>query len=478
MLKQNWQAISRIERFFDNLIILFAFWLTYHFRGALGGGTPILLGPLTSIGGIEDYLIILGIALPIFNASLHVMGAYQSMRFSSFWSLIKSIGFSCSVVFVSVAAVLFALKLDLSRSFIGIFCALSFALLLFERISVLALLRYFRIKGRNFRNMLIVGINEQGQKIFSEIKSQPELGIRIVGYVNLNNSNETDNALPLRIVANADTFESALKKHAIDDVLFTDVVENFHLVRELAELAVEEGVRVSLAADLFSLGILNSQMTYFGSVPLIHYQPTPAKPVALITKRLIDILISSIALVLLSPIFLLVAIAIKIETPGPVFFKQRRVGLNGRKFTLLKFRSMVNHAEEALEELKSQNEMNGPVFKMTNDPRITKFGKFLRKFSIDEFPQLINVLAGDMSIVGPRPPLPEEVNLYKRQQRRRLSMRPGLTCTWQVSGRNNIQDFNRWAKMDLEYIDNWSLLTDLKLIAKTIPVVLIGKGAR
>jgi lipopolysaccharide/colanic/teichoic acid biosynthesis glycosyltransferase len=165
-------------------------------------------------------------------------------------------------------------------------------------------------------------------------------------------------------------------------------------------------------------------------------------------------------------------------TPGPVFFKQTRVGLNGRLFQMLKFRSMYLGSEANTEALKAYNEMQGPAFKMSNDPRVTPFGRILRRFSLDELPQLYNVLVGEMSLVGPRPPIPGEVSLYERRSRRRLSMRPGLTCTWQVSGRNEISDFAQWVKLDLDYIDNWSLLGDLWLLLRTIPAVLVGRGAR
>jgi lipopolysaccharide/colanic/teichoic acid biosynthesis glycosyltransferase len=197
----------------------------------------------------------------------------------------------------------------------------------------------------------------------------------------------------------------------------------------------------------------------------------------LVAKRALDIAVASVALVALSPLFLVVALGVK-RTPGSVLFRQTRVGLNGRLFQMLKFRSMYSGSEHGLQELKSHNEMTGPVFKMRDDPRVTPFGRFMRRFSLDELPQLWNVLMGDMSLVGPRPPIPGEVGLYARRSRRRLSMRPGLTCTWQVSGRNEIKDFESWVKLDLEYIDNWSLAGDLVLLIRTIPAVVLGTGAR
>jgi exopolysaccharide biosynthesis polyprenyl glycosylphosphotransferase len=193
-------------------------------------------------------------------------------------------------------------------------------------------------------------------------------------------------------------------------------------------------------------------------------------------KRLFDIIASFSALVLLSPLLLIVAASIRLTSRGPIFFRQPRVGRHGRPFRMLKFRSMVVNAEELKASLMAQNEQAGPVFKMRRDPRITRVGRFIRKFSIDELPQLLNILRGEMSIVGPRPPVPSEVARYEAWQRRRLSVRPGLTCVWQVSGRNEIS-FEEWMYLDMQYIDHWSLAQDFQLILKTVPVVLTGRGA-
>ena len=193
--------------------------------------------------------------------------------------------------------------------------------------------------------------------------------------------------------------------------------------------------------------------------------------------RALDVAISALVLVLAGPVIGVAALAIKLTSPGSVLFKQTRMGLNGRIFTLYKFRTMIEDAHARREEVAHLNEMNGPAFKAKDDPRVTPVGRWLRRFSLDEIPQLWNVLKGDMSLVGPRPPIPEEVASYHRWHRRRLSMKPGLTCLWQVSGRNEIQDFDHWMKLDLQYIDNWSPSLDLKILLRTIPAVLSGKGA-
>ncbi len=506
MLKQHWRFVSNVERVADNLIIIAAFFVTYHFRdsllSALNSVSFFQTNELRTLAPIEEYFIVLGIALPLYNAILGMLGAYRSMRFSGVWSLFRVMTVSSLCVFMLQGSILYLLKLTLSRSFVGIFCASCGVGLLLERYLVLLLLRYFRAQGKNYRNLLIAGTGKQALKAYAEILKRPEVGINVVGFsalqsdeqlttrfrVNASSGVETQlnentqwtsrDSLPARLVATPETFEKALKEYAIDEVLFTDAIPYFPIVQELAQIAAEEGVRVTIAADLFSLEIFQSDISYFGSLPLIHYQPSHAGTLALAGKRVIDLAVSMLLLILLFPAMLVVSLIIKLDSKGPVFFKQERVGLNGRRFVLLKFRSMIVGAEKLLPSLWERNEMQGPVFKLTNDPRVTRVGKILRKYSIDELPQLINVFRGDMSLVGPRPPLPNEVSLYVRKHRRRLSMRPGLTCTWQVSGRNENSDFERWMELDLDYIDNWSLRRDLKLLVKTIPAVLLGSGAR
>jgi exopolysaccharide biosynthesis polyprenyl glycosylphosphotransferase len=231
-----------------------------------------------------------------------------------------------------------------------------------------------------------------------------------------------------------------------------------------------------ICLDLLHGGVGQMALTQLEGVPALTFTTVPTDALPLLAKRLFDIAVSSVVLLLLTPVLVGVAIAIRLDSPGPVLFRQRRVGLNGREFSLLKFRSMHVDAEAQLAALRSKNEASGPVFKMTHDPRITRIGRFIRKASLDEFPQFWNVLRGEMSVVGPRPPLPSEVRQYKRWQRRRLSVMPGITCTWQISGRSNI-DFDRWMELDLEYIDNWSLARDLDICLRTIPAVLSARGA-
>ncbi|HOU36535.1 MAG TPA: sugar transferase, partial [Candidatus Omnitrophota bacterium] len=269
-----------------------------------------------------------------------------------------------------------------------------------------------------------------------------------------------------------------IHNQVIDEIIFVVPRSWLNKIEDIMYLCEAEGLRIHIAVDYFELKFSRGRLSELDRFPLLTFSSTPARLGSLVCKRIFDVLISAAILLLSLPLFVAVAILIKLTSDGPVFFKQKRVGLNGRIFRLYKFRTMVRDAELKLQELMPHNEMHGPVFKMSNDPRITPVGRVLRKFSIDELPQFWNVLTGTMSVVGPRPPLPSEVKQYDSWQRRRLSMRPGITCLWQVSGRNRIVDFAKWVKMDLDYIDEWSFWLDMKIFFKTIPVVIFGIGAK
>ena len=494
MLKQNWRLISRLERIGDNLIIVAAFFAAYFGRDSLIFWNEILDLSLPFTGEqlapITEYALVLMVGIIGYALMLNLMGAYGSMRLSSVWRLFRISLMSGGGVFLLLAAALYLLKLDISRSFLALFIILSSCGLTLERYFVFKFLRYWRRKGRNFRNVIICGIGDQAVRLARELTSRPELGIHIRGFGDLRPTDAHQAAaihqirLDLRgvvqvgrVLVGGETIAKALEDYAIDEVIFTDVVEVMPQVEEMVLVCAEQGVRTTIAADLFSIGLIKSGISYFGGMPLIHFQTPPGDSWELVVKRMIDIVVSALALVLLSPLFFILALGVK-TTKGDVLFRQTRVGLNGRLFQMLKFRSMFTGSEAALEELRVKNEMQGPAFKMRDDPRVTPFGRFMRRFSLDELPQFWNVLTGDMSLVGPRPPIPGEVGLYERRSRRRLSMRPGLTCTWQVSGRNEIKDFESWVKLDLNYIDNWSLFGDLVLLLRTIPAVLLGTGAR
>lgn len=494
MLKQNWRLVSGLERLGDNLVVVLAFLGAYYGRSSLLYWNELLDLGLRFEGyellPLNEYLVVLLVGIIGYGVVLNGLGAYGSMRLSSVFRLFKLAFVSSAVVFCVVAAALFILKYPISRSFIGLFVSLAGCGLALERYLVLRLLRFWRQNGRNFRNLIICGVGEQALHLAKELALRPELGIRIRGFADLASDSSRvkvehfslkrslEGILMVgRILRGIDDVAQALKTYAIDEVIFTDFIGVMPQVEEVIMICAEQGVRTTIAADIFSMGLMKSEVSFFGGMPLIHFQTPPGDSWQLALKRFIDISVSALGLMVFSPLFIFLGLGVK-TSKGPILFRQKRMGLNGRIFQMYKFRSMFVGAERSLAALKASNEMSGPVFKMRDDPRVTRFGRFMRRFSLDELPQLWNVFVGDMSLVGPRPPIPGEVSLYDRKSRRRLSMRPGITCTWQVSGRNEITEFSDWVALDLQYIDNWSLMRDIGLLLRTIPAVIFGIGAR
>jgi exopolysaccharide biosynthesis polyprenyl glycosylphosphotransferase len=270
-----------------------------------------------------------------------------------------------------------------------------------------------------------------------------------------------------------------LHEHSANGVIINAKHTYFGQVEKAIQACELEGVEAWLVADFFKTQISRTSFDDFYGRPVMVFRTVPEESWQAYAKQVIDVVGAFLLLLLGGIPFMIVALLIRLTSPGPVFFRQKRCGINGQPFTMLKFRSMVSDAEQRRSELEALNEMDGPVFKVTNDPRVTRIGHTLRKWSIDEWPQLINVLRGEMSLVGPRPLPVEEVSRFDNlSHRRRLSVKPGLTCLWQVSGRNNVRDFKDWVRLDLEYIDNWSLWLDIKILWRTIPAVLIGTGAK
>ena len=323
--------------------------------------------------------------------------------------------------------------------------------------------------------VLIVGTGPLGRHTGLEIREH-FANRPIIGYLSFGNEGP-NKRLPGEVIGAAAQLEEMLKKHVVSEVWLAGNEEAQRKEMQDCICTCERfGIPFALPANRFR--IARAQPTHPDALRdgYVHYYSVKHKPLALAVKRMFDIASSGGALLVLSPLLVAVALIIKLTSKGPILFRQPRVGLQGRAFNMLKFRSMVVNAEELKAKLMAQNEQTGPVFKMVRDPRITWIGRFIRKYSIDELPQLINVLRGEMSIVGPRPPIPSEVEKYEAWQRRRLSVRPGLTCVWQVSGRNSIS-FEEWMYLDMQYIDHWSLSQDFSLILKTVPVVLTGRGA-
>lgn len=383
----------------------------------------------------------------------------------------------CALGAVAVVLFEFTLKLDLSRPFLGLFFLYSWILLCLFRLNAGALVGVIRREFGAPHFVMVAGVGERARRLGASLESSAKYGIRLTGFIAADGEPESlkielNHSYPVYPLARLSTL---LKEQVVDEIIFAVDSRRISELEDALLLCDEEGVRTRIACDFFPH--VNSQMYLdrLGNIPLLTFSAAPHDEIRLLCKRLIDVILAAAALILVAPLMLIVAILIRLTSPGPVIFRQVRCGLNGRKFVFYKFRSMCHNAEQMKHALAHLNAKK-TAFKIPNDPRLTPVGRWLRKFSIDEWPQLWNVLRGDMSLVGPRPAVPEEVENYERWQRRRLRMRPGLTCLWALAGRDSL-DFETWMKMDMLYIDNWSLALDWNIMLRTIPRVLTGKGA-
>ncbi len=322
---------------------------------------------------------------------------------------------------------------------------------------------------------VIIGTGRQACEAADRILNAPELETFLIGFLDYHRD-ELWRYRDAPLLGHPDELPKIIASCQVDALIIAVESEDLPLTKQVFELAEQMGVTICLMSDIFRPRIARVRHGHVNGVPTLIYRAVPENQLSLLAKHAIDRIGALLGIILTGPIMLAAALWIKLDSRGPVFFTQIRSGLNGKPFRIVKFRTMCSDAEDKKSQLQSQNEMSGPVFKMKNDPRVTRAGRLLRRTSIDELPQFFNVLIGQMSLVGPRPPLPKEVINYQPWQHRKLSVRPGVTCLWQVSGRNDI-DFENWMKLDLEYIDNWSLWLDAKIIARTIPAVVRTSGA-
>lgn len=475
MLKEQKQLIHRIAIILDCFVVGIAFLLAHILRANVDYLSISELVFIKKVYPLEKYAWMMIIVVPLWIVCLSHFGVYQSIRKKKFKDLFWDI-FDASVLAVlTFSAIAFLLKLEiLSRAFVIILFVSIILMLIIEKWSVLALLQHMRRQGYNYRVLLIVGSGERAENFAQMIDEHPHWGLKILGFVD-----EEDRAgMEVgkgKVIGSFQDIARILDENVIDEVVFILPRKWLPSLEDYVKICEKVGVKATIVVDFFDTSIAKPTITEINNWHLLTFDTTPFNVTSLFIKRLIDIAVSASGLILFSPLLLIIAILIKTTSDGPVFFKQTRCGLHGRKFTICKFRTMVVDAEEKLKELMSFNEREGPVFKMQNDPRVTKVGRFLRKLSLDELPQLINVFKGNMSLVGPRPPIPSEVEQYERWQRRRLSLRPGITCIHEVVARED-RDFERWMKLDLEYIDNWSLSIDMKILMRTVVAVFKGTG--
>jgi exopolysaccharide biosynthesis polyprenyl glycosylphosphotransferase len=459
----------QIHQLVDACLFAVSFWLAYELRSSKFVTDLFHLVPFDT--PFENFYWLYVILIPAAPLILEAQGFYNrpllcSRRITA-WQLLKG----CALTTLGLIVLLFCFKMLLAliaRWIVIWFGGISFVLVFAKEEFLRAIFKSKLGWEQNKRRFLLVGSRNETALIRAELKSRATNDIEVPAELDLND-------------LSLDRLVEALHEYSVNGVILSAKHAYFDQVEAAIRACELEGVEAWLVADFFKTQISRTSLDDFFGRPILVFRTTPEASWQSVLKQVIDFGGALILLVLLFviPVLPVVALLIKLTSPGPILFRQKRSGLNGRPFTIYKFRTMVTNAEQRQHELAAMNEMSGPVFKVSNDPRITPIGRILRKFSIDEFPQLFNVLRGEMSLVGPRPLPVDEVKRFNDfAHRRRLSVKPGLTCLWQVSGRNNVKDFKDWVRLDLEYIDNWSLWLDLKILWWTVPTVLAGTGAK
>ena len=425
---------------------------------------------------VERKALVLAGALATWVAIGLWLEVYEKLDIGNPRVILRDAARQCSYGVLCLIVFEYVFRLDLSRFFLVLFSVYAWVLLLLFRLMAGRVVGVIRREFAAPHFVMVVGTGPRAVHLAKGLEQSSEYGVRLRGF--LSEGPVAPPEIQLRasykVLPIAD-LQSILRQHVVDEVIFAVGSESLAELEEVFLMCDEEGVRTRVAVDFFPHVNSTVSLERFGETPLLTFSAAPYDEIRLLLKRMTDVAIAAAGLLVLAPWMAAIAILIRLTSPGPVIFRQVRCGLNGRLFLFYKFRSMVENAEELKKDLEHLN-VRETVFKIPRDPRLTPIGRFLRKFSIDEWPQLWNVLRGDMSLVGPRPAVPGEVEQYKRWQRRRLRMRPGLTCLWAISGRDNV-DFETWMKLDMQYIDNWSLALDWKILLRTIPRVLTGRGA-
>ena len=447
---------------------------------AQGVGRTISVNDFFSMRVKLSNLLLFVSLLILWHALFVARGLYASHRMASLASECTDVVMATTfgVLGLGGAAWLFHIRMA-SIPFLFVFYVTSTGILLSSRILLRTVLKQTRLHGRNLRNVLIVGTSNRALEFAEKIQAHPELGYHVMGFADrswdgIGRFHDSGHSL----ACDLEGLPQFLRTNVVDEVVIALPIRSFHDdASRVAALCEQQGIILRVLSNIFNLKKSRSRAEEFeGDAFITHYTGVnEGWPV--IMKRVLDFMLAAFVLILVSPIMLMAALLIKLTSPGPVFFTQKRIGQNKRQFKIYKFRSMATDAEAKMRQLEHLNEVSGPVFKIKHDPRITPVGRFIRKTSIDELPQLFNVLKGDMSLVGPRPlPVRDYEGFNEDWHRRRFSVRPGITCLWQVNGRSSIP-FEKWMELDMQYIDKWSLWLDLKILARTIPAVLRGFGA-
>jgi exopolysaccharide biosynthesis polyprenyl glycosylphosphotransferase len=471
MLKQRAIAFRRVYIFLDLIVTSFSL------VAATTVYNTLFLSDVPFLALLARFAPALYFVLPVWYFLFRINGMYESRRLDTIsrvaWIAILSVGEGITLLIL----LSYFLKItNVSRLFVLLFGFINIALLVLLRIILKEFLHNLRSKGYNFRRILIVGTGKRARSVAKKLHAHPEWGMVVYGFLSQTPEEVGEQIDAAGVLGSLENLQEVISTNPIDEVHIALPLLNLDTITSLLEICEEQGIRTRVMMDLYSPTISQVHLEDFRGTPMLTFTASPMETWEMVVKETIDRVGAFVMILLLFPLFLFLSLCIKATSKGPVFFVQERVGLHKRRFFIYKFRTMVHNAEELRESLQDKNELSGPVFKIKDDPRCTFAGRLLRKTSLDELPQLINVLKGEMSFVGPRPPLPSEITQYESWHYRRLSMKPGISGLWQVSGRNTV-DFEKWMKLDLQYIDNWSLKLDFIIILRTLPAVLLGRGA-
>jgi exopolysaccharide biosynthesis polyprenyl glycosylphosphotransferase len=479
MLKEKSNLILQLHKGLDICITVAAFISAYYIK------RDFLPDPFRGLITAPNYYTVLFLTVIIWSIIFKAFDLYDSFRKQSFnqilWKVIKAV--ACGVVLLNF--ILYLLKIfDVSRLMMGIFFIINVFLLSLSKGIIYNILSHFRKKGFNFRSILIIGGRERAKDVIDAIGERLNAGYNVIGCLGLE-ADEIGKSVKngIKYIGAVTHLKDILKREVVDEIVFAMPLNLIDSAAKHIATAEELGISVRILPEwhihklMYKPAYTRIQIENFLGIPTMSFTSSPVEKGELLIKNTLDYLCAVILFVFCLPFLFIISILIKLSSEGPIFFRQERCGLHGRKFMVYKFRTMSADAEKQQEKLHIYNESDGPVFKINKDPRIIPYlGTFLRKSGFDELPQLINILKGEMSLVGPRPPIPSEVQNYDFWQRRRLSMKPGITCLWQCSPKRNDVRFKDWMKLDLKYIDNWSLKLDFKILFKTALVVLTGQG--
>ncbi len=464
MLGRKQEINLKLNQITDGLVLLLAFWIAHQLRYDNYGG---IWPESVKIPAFKDFLWLIAIVVPFTPLVLEMTGYYHHPLQKTTLLSLKQYAKTLVIIGVLIGGyIVFNRVGDLSRGFLILSALFGGSMLLGKEYLLKRFIRRQVKLGKWQEEVILVGDVEEMNRFENELISDLSFGLKVVKKIDLENSDSDD-------------LVKSLHKYSVKRVFFAAKHVSFGKVQTAVNECEVEGVEVWLSTDFIETTIARPSLDAFGGSLMMVFRSAPEATWAMLIKGAIDRVLAIVLIIATFPLWVFAMIGIKISSPGAIMFKQERGGRSGKPFRMYKFRTMIAEAEEQKGELTDMNEMSGPVFKIQNDPRVFPFGDFLRRWSIDELPQLLNVLLGQMSIVGPRPlPVDEVERIQESSQRRRLSMKPGITCVWQVSGRSEITSFEEWVKLDLDYIDGWSLWLDLKILLKTVPAVFLKRGAK